>query len=361
MFKSTSSKIILGIVAVTSAILMFVSTVTIYRTEKELGRFIENRPILFKILRKAPDPAAVKLEREFKRNLYTTITFANILGFGLAVIAGTIIAKQITKPLSELEKGIKKLKKNKYKFKLKHTDVEEFDIVIDEFNNLIKELDRVEKLRQDLVSDVSHELKTPLTSILGQLEGILDQLFDPDPKRIKTIKKQVERLSEMVEKLQDYTRIRSKTADLKLQNIKIHKIFSEVENMYSQQLKNKNIRFVCNIDTDLTIRTDKLLLLRVITNLIDNAIKYSGGNEIICKADKEKIVIEDNGIGIDEKHLDLIFERFYRVEKSRSRKTGGLGLGLSIVKEIVEAHGWEIHAERVKNNNGVRFIIHLKN
>jgi len=294
----------------------------------------------------------------FAEEFHNSLIIMNIVGIITSIAIGFLVSRIITHPLRQLEHGVKKLQENDYKIFLENTGTEEFDKVIAEFNYLAKELARVESLRKDLISDTTHELKTPITALLGQLEGVKDGMLTFDKKRIEVLLQQVKRLNDLVEKLQEYSRLRSKTAKLNLSNFKLKLMLTEILKIYQDQLQAKKIKVSLDIPDDFILTADKSLFERVIINLLENALKYSEADSISITVKVGQFCFADNGIGIPDVHFLYIFERFYRVEKSRNRKLGGLGLGLAIVKEIVEAHGWKISVEKAFDK-GVKFCINF--
>ncbi len=220
----------------------------------------------------------------------------------------------------------------------------------------ITEIRRLETVRSDFVANVSHELKTPLTSIKGFIETLLEgALEDKDNSRafLNIIQEHAERLNNLVNDLLSLSHLESKEIILSKIDFNLRQQAEEVILGFSAQLRKKNIEIKNELQTGLSIRADKNRLEQVFTNLIDNAIKFNKdkGNIKIHYQDvdgKIKIIIEDSGIGIPAKDIPRIFERFYRVDKARSRELGGTGLGLSIVKHIVELHDGTIGVESVE-------------
>ena len=220
------------------------------------------------------------------------------------------------------------------------------------------DLTRIQKLegvRREFVANVSHELKTPITSIQGYVETLQEgALKDPEhaEKFLNIIAKHARRLGQIVDDLLELSRIEEMEEGLdpsfKLQSF-AELIESSVQN-YQTAARERSITFKREIDTDIKLPLNAKLMSHALANLIDNAIKYSeSGTEITlrCKRQESQVVLElcDQGPGIDRNHLDRIFERFYRVDKGRSRDVGGTGLGLSIVKHIVRIHGAKIEVE----------------
>lgn len=359
MLKSTSAKITIGIIILTTILLSFVSTFTVYKTRTEFEKVIRQHQLFIRgfntpvaVVPKGPD-----IQREFEENLYKTTLLANLVSIFLAMILGYLIARHITKPLYTLTRGIRKLRDEDYKFEIVSDIENEFGEVINEFNTLIQKLDQSEKLRQELITDISHDLKTPLTSISIQVEGIRDGVFEPTEDRLVSIQDQVKKLNILIDELREYAKVRSKTVSLNISEVNIYDLVERLVQSFKEDLKKVKINFENKIDQELVIEVDKKLLERCINNLLDNAIKYSKAENIIISGNNSQLIFEDNGIGINEEDSALIFERFYRVDKSRNKNSGGLGLGLAIVKDIITAHGWGIEVGKGTNDKGTRFII----
>ncbi|MFS8131135.1 MAG: sensor histidine kinase [Candidatus Dojkabacteria bacterium] len=358
IFQTLMFKITVGIVFVTSIILVSISLFAFNSAQNQFQdastRLIApNGDVIF--VRSTPPITLENIRKDFAEKLENSIVTGGIVGISIALVLGLFFSIIITKPIEKLKEGITHLRNSRYIYKIEQTGEKELDDVIDEFNTLTSELSAQEELRKDLISDVSHELKTPLTSILGQVQGIRDGVFKPDDNRLEVIQKEAERLSSLVNLLQEYTKLRSKTLNIEKSEINLSELVDDIAKSHEKLLEEKKIKLVNNVAKDFKIKADELMLERIIQNLIDNAIKYSKAKEITVSANG-KIVVSDNGVGVPEADITKIFERFYRVEKSRNRSTGGLGLGLALVKEMVEVHGWEIKAIN-NNDGGVRFEI----
>ena len=217
----------------------------------------------------------------------------------------------------------------------------------------ITEIRKLERMRSDFVANVSHELKTPLTSIKGFVETLLEGALDDKENNrsfLKIIQDHAERLNNLVDDLLSLSYLESKEIVIRKKNYNVRGQFIEVISRFKSQLKQKNIDIKDELPADVLVNADKGRIEQVFINLIDNAIKFNkekGAIHIYAREENGqiKISIEDSGMGIPEKDLLRIFERFYRVDKARSRELGGTGLGLSIVKHIVELHGGSVGAE----------------
>ena len=220
----------------------------------------------------------------------------------------------------------------------------------------ITELRRLERVRQDFVANVSHELRTPLSTIKGYAETLLEgALEDKNNAKdfLKIIYSDSDRLAKLIDDLLDLSKIESSKLKMSLKPISLAPIIEGVISGFRKQAKDKSLSMNIEIPKEISnILADENRLTQVLFNLIDNAIKYSqqGGKVVILAKDRGQFVqvdVSDNGVGIPEKDIPRIFERFYRVDKARSRQLGGTGLGLSIVKHIVQSHGGEVFVQSI--------------
>ncbi|MBN1930920.1 MAG: PAS domain-containing protein [Desulfobacterales bacterium] len=234
--------------------------------------------------------------------------------------------------------------------------------------NDVTQLRRLENMRRDFAANVSHEIKTPLTAIKGFVETLCHgAVTDPAQYRhfLAIIEKHVNRLAAIIEDLMNLSRIEQsdEKKEIRIKENSIRTVIQNAIQICRPQAMGKDIELVLNCDEEVTAKIDPPLIEQAIVNLIDNAIKYSGvKSEIQVEVSLEEtdvtISIKDHGVGIAKKHLPRLFERFYRVDKARSRKLGGTGLGLAIVKHIVQAHGGFVTVDSILEKGSV-FKIHL--
>ena len=218
------------------------------------------------------------------------------------------------------------------------------------------EIRKLETMRRDFVANVSHELKTPLTSIKGFLETLLEGALDDKENNRRFLiimQNHTERLNKLVDDLLSLSHLESKEMLLRKKLFNLYQQVVKVITNCGTQLKKRDMEIRNELPINLSVNADKDKIEGVMTNLIDNAIKFNkekGAIRIYSQDqnDNIKIIIEDTGVGIPEKDIPRIFERFYRVDKARSTELGGTGLGLSIVKHIVELHGGEVGVESVE-------------
>lgn len=235
----------------------------------------------------------------------------------------------------------------------------------------IKKLRELEAYRREFLGEVSHELKTPIFAIQGFIDTLLDGAIDDKKVRIKFLKKagkNANRLASLVDDLLLLTQAESGEMEIKIRAFSMHDLLIDVmDSLYQKYHRKKRpaaFRLEANELEEVEVLADRERIQQVLINLIDNAVKYgddSGSVLIALKQEDGKLLIavSDKGPGIDQEHIDKIFRRFYRVDKSRSRDRGGTGLGLAIVKHFLEAHGSQISV-MTEPGNGTTFSFHLK-
>lgn len=237
-------------------------------------------------------------------------------------------------------------------------------------NERQKELEHLKKLenyRKEFLGNVSHELKTPIFNIQGYVATLIDGGIN-DPKinleYLKRADKSVDRMINIIDDLETISQLETGTLSLDLEKFNVVEMVNDVCKQIEIQAQKKNITLHVNTTQKVVkVIADRFRIRQVLANLLSNSIKYGKENgettiTIIPEKDKISLSVSDNGIGLEEKHLSRIFERFYRVDKGRSREQGGTGLGLSIVKHIIEAHHQTISASS-KENEGTIFIFTL--
>ena len=291
-----------------------------------------------------------------------------LVGIGLLLILsftfmGLIVSKSITKPIKMLKTKLKYISSGEYDRKLNiETDILEINDLVDSINNLSKNIKEQENIRKRLTGDISHELKTPLTNIQSHLEAMIDGVWEPSEERLASVKEEAERLTSLVGDMQKLNKYDEYSMKIKKVKSNLGEIISFVVFQFSNLAKSKNIEIKYE-KKDIEIYCDKDKITQALVNILSNAIRYSneGGtidiHEIVEK-NRVLISVEDKGIGISEEDLKYIFERFYRADKSRTRTTGGTGIGLTIVKSIVLSHGGEIFVES-KLGEGSKFTVVL--
>ncbi len=232
------------------------------------------------------------------------------------------------------------------------------------------ELERVNRMRRDFVANVSHELKTPATSLQLLAESLLETLDEDDPEQARffaeQLKSETDRMTQLITDLLDLARLESEEGIPNSQTVDVRSVLMVVLARMRQVARGKEIdlRWKRYGEASLyTIEGDETQITSMFTNLVDNAVKYTSAGgvvEVVGDTDGREISVSvsDTGIGIPEDKLSRLFERFYRVDKARSKQTGGTGLGLSIVRHIVEKHGGRVTVQSV-HGEGSTFTVYL--
>lgn len=307
-------------------------------------------------------PASNELFLRIQLNAITTkgsfaaLAIYVLIALGTPLVLGLLAARFVRRPLRQFNEAITSLEQSNYKVQLQSMGIREFDEVFLRFNNLTNRLRHEEKLRKDLVSDTSHELNTPLTTMIGQLTAMQEGKYSVTEERVALLKEQAERLAELVQQLGAYTKARMPDPG-EPEDIHLRPFCEELITHFSLDLKQKGITTKLQIAEDSIIHANGGALQQILTNLMQNTLRYSQATEVIIEATAHKLLFSDNGKGVPTKSLPYLFERFYRVDKSRSRATGGLGLGLAIVRELAENQGWAIAA--VAGHPGLMFVLKI--
>jgi signal transduction histidine kinase len=217
------------------------------------------------------------------------------------------------------------------------------------FNLMGDSLEKLERLRKTMVADVAHELRTPLTNLRGYLEGLSDGVIPPDKKTLDMLQQENLRLVSLVEGLGQLARADAAHAYLERQAVDLQECIREILTLYRMNFEEKAIRVTSELEEQATVHADRDKLLQAIRNLVENCWKYTptGGKVAIsCRTVENGVRAEfvNSGPGIPEQDVPFIFERFFTADPSRSREAGGAGIGLAIVKQLIEAHGGAVGA-----------------
>jgi signal transduction histidine kinase len=309
---------------------------------------------------------------QFLGQLVRSLTIAILVSIGIATLFGLVLAIQITRPLAALDDAAKKIAGGDFSAIVPVSGRDEVASLSSSFNAMSGELRRLDEARRGLdeakrriIADSAHELRTPVTLIRGSLEGMIDGVFPLDLDAIKSVYDETMRLSRLIDMLRELELIDSGELKLSLDDIDVPTSLGKAAGLFKAQAAEKDIAIEVESPSDdkLMARVDALRFDEVLYNLIANAIKYCPpGGRIALAARREgnsvEIRVDDSGSGIPASERDRVFERFYRMDRSRAQDSGGRGLGLSIAYEIVKAHSGEIHIED-SPLGGASFVVTL--
>ena len=281
-----------------------------------------------------------------------------------ALVLALILSQVVTKPITNLSRTMRKMGKGDLSVRVPVRGSGELRELAENYNTMAAQLERLDKTRSQFVSNASHELKTPLATMKIMLETVMYQPEMPEELRsefMQDMNHEIDRLTGIITDLLTLTRMDSEKGEMKRETVDMSSLTEEVVHLLMPAAEKRGQRLESRIAQGLQMSGDRARLYQILYNLTDNAIKYSpdGGRIAVSLVSEDSALVwrvRDNGVGIPAEDQAHIFERFYRVDKARSRETGGTGLGLSIVKQLVTMHGGEISV-RSEPGHGSEFKV----
>ncbi|MEW6402248.1 MAG: ATP-binding protein, partial [Chloroflexota bacterium] len=262
-----------------------------------------------------------------------------------------ILSRTLTRPIRELTKATRAVSEGNLGLQVSVQSRDELGELASSFNKMSADLARSTNARRQMTADIAHELRTPLSLILGHAEAVHDGVLPPSRENFEIIREEAERLEHLVDDLRTLSLADAGELSIEKQPVDIEKLLQDIASVYQHRVQQKVISLELNLPEEVpSIRADSNRIIQVITNILDNAIRYTPENGKVILGAKQvqdgvQISIKDSGPGIEAEKASHIFDRFYRVDPSRTREEGGSGLGLAIAKSIVQAHGGRIWAE----------------
>lgn len=297
------------------------------------------------------EPQFLVASTRFLFEFWWQLLMAGALAAAIALLVARWLARGMTQPLRDMAGAARKMERGDYGQRVVTASRDEVGQLAVAFNRMSSELESLERVRRDLVANVSHELKTPISALRAHLENLLDGVEHPDPKTLQVMLAQSERLGRMVDQLLELSRLESGDLPLHREEVSLGPLVSRVLSEIRVTRARTDIELSDDVPEDLpTVFADAERMYQVLFNLLDNAVRFTpaGGRVRVTAAGHNgsvDVAVEDTGPGIPAEHLPRLFERFYRIDTSRSRDEGGTGIGLAIARSVVEAHGGRIWAE----------------
>ena len=298
----------------------------------------------------------------FLLDIWWQLLVGGALAAAVALLLARVLARGMTSPLRDMAHAARSMTKGHYGQQVHTRSRDEVGQLAAAFNRMSSELRDVERLRRDLVANVSHELKTPISALRAHLENLLDGVERPDRDTLQVMLQQSERLSRLVDQLLDLSRLESGDIPLERGPLDLSSLVSEVLSEVQVSARRTVARNEVSVNLP-PVWADRERIHQVLFNLLDNALRFTGeGGAVTVTARRNgswcEVAVEDTGPGIPDEHLPFVFERFYRADHSRSRGEGGTGIGLAIARSVVDAHGGRIWAES-EVGKGSRFTFSL--
>lgn len=338
---------------------------------KEDGSNVASAPIMVDgekvgtVLVRVPgsETLLTKFDEDFRDKSYNAMIFAAVIALIIAMVMGAIFARTIAAPVKKITNAAKALKEGDYSARTGMTGSDEIARLGNMFDLMADSVESNRKLERRLVTDVAHELRTPLMAIQSTVEAMIDGVFKPDAERLETLNSEVQRLSRLVDALLKLSRLESRTKPIEQKKVDLTEMLSSVVQTHQAYIHDAGLNLEFEYDPHVYVFGDADLLRQATANLISNAVRYTPeGGTITIMARKGdlmgQIVVKDTGIGLTPEEAKLVFQRFWRADSGRARATGGLGIGLSVVKEIVEQHNGWVRVEG-RPNEGACFTIYI--
>ncbi len=305
------------------------------------------------------------LEMNFQTIIHEHLLIATIAGILAALAASAFTTRRILQPIQAMMRASQRISAGDYHHRVAPPSQDELGALAESFNQMAETLDRTEHRRLDLIGNVAHELRTPLASIKSSLEGLIDGVIPSEPATFLALEREVSRMQRLVRDLEELSRVEAGQIRLELKPIDLAELIGIVAERLRSQFEDKRVALRFDIPAGLpTVNADASRLTQVLLNLLGNALQYTPSTGSVTvhmwrERNELCIAIQDTGIGIAPEYLPHLFERFYRVDKSRSRAGGGSGIGLTIAQHLVEAHGGRIWVESAGLGQGSTFIFAL--
>ncbi len=296
-------------------------------------------------------PRRGSFEEAFLSSVRRSVIWAALLAAGAGIALTFWLSRRILRPIQALTAAARKMQEGDLDQRVTVSAKDEIGELARAFNAMASGLKRQEELRRQMVTDVAHELRTPLANISAYLEALRDGLVKPTPSTISSLYEEAQLLKRLVDDLQDLGLAEARQLTLRRQPVALQDLVQTAANSIRSQAEAKGLNLKIALEDGLPlVEVDPQRIRQVLINLLKNAVNHTPkGGEIAVSATRQerwiKVKVRDTGEGIPPEDLPYIFERFYRADRSRSRATGGAGLGLTIARHLVEAHGGQIWAE----------------
>ena len=314
----------------------------------------------------APDPMT-QLYVDYRASFNEALKYAALAAMIVAIGLSLYLSRSVIAPVRAMSLATQRIADGRYEERVQVQGEDELAQLAMRFNQMAEKLNEVEAMRRRLIGDVSHELRTPLTAIKGSMEGLMDGVLPATQETYQQIHAEADRLNRLVDDLQELSRVEARAYELEFHPVDVSSLVRTVTKRLAPRFESKRISLDLDLAPNLPgVLADEDRAVQILTNLTGNALQYTPENGKITISARQlnhevQISVRDTGIGIPPEHLSHIFDRFYRVDKSRSRQTGGgSGIGLTIARALVEAHGGHIWAESAGEGQGSTFGFTLK-
>jgi signal transduction histidine kinase len=312
--------------------------------------------------------ATQRILGDFLGTLFVALAVAAIAATVTSLAISLFVARRITGPLRQMTQASERISAGHYAERIEIAPVhatDELGQLASSINTLAVALEQTEHRRLEVIGNVTHELRTPIATLEGYLEGLLDGVIEPTPRAFAMLHTEAGRLRRLVDDLQELSRAEARQIPLSLQPIAPQRLVKDALEPLEEQFAEKGLQLQVHVPENLPqVMVDPHRAVQILRNLLVNALRYTtvpGRVEVAvsCEEDMVTFRVSDTGVGLSQEQLAHIFERFYRVDKSRSRAFGGSGIGLTIAQSLAQAMGGEIQVESSGLSQGSSFTLTL--
>ncbi|MBI2323206.1 MAG: HAMP domain-containing histidine kinase [Chloroflexi bacterium] len=301
----------------------------------------------------------------FRNALDQALLIATVVALVAALGVSAFAAQRVVGPVRRLALAARRIAAGHYAERVPAGDIDELATLAESFNAMAAVLESSERRRLELLGDVAHELRTPISTLEGYLEGLLDGVVEPHAQTWALLREEAGRLRRLVEDLHELSRVEAQQVPLNIAIVSPAAIVEPTVARLAADFAAKGVALRVTLPKDLPpVRADRDRAIQVLTNLLSNALRYTlAPGEVEVSATRDgpavRVAVRDTGVGIAPEHLPHVFERFYRIDKSRSRTLGGTGIGLTIARALSEAMGGRIWAASDGPGRGATFAFTL--
>lgn len=302
-------------------------------------------------------------DQEFRNNSYQAMMLASVVAIVLASCIGFLFARNLVAPINRMTSTARAIKEGDLSARTNLTGEDEIARLGETFDAMAESVEKDRMLERRLTTDVAHELRTPLMAIQATVEAMVDGVYEADEERLVTVNSEVQRLSRLVDALLKLSRLENRSSPLKEEIVNVGDLIEGIVSTHEMFVSDSGLALDYQAEKDVYVVGDPDMIRQATANLISNAVRYTpeGGSIHVSvrKGDiMASIAVRDTGIGLTREEAKMVFSRFWRADAGRTRESGGLGIGLAVVKEIVDRHGGWVQVEGEKDK-GSCFTIHI--
>ena len=302
-------------------------------------------------------------DQEFRENSYSALVIATVVAIVLASCIGFLFARNLVAPINRMTSTARAIKEGDLSARTNLRGDDEIPSLGTTFDEMAESVEKDRMLERRLITDVAHELRTPLMAIQATVEAMVDGVYEADEERLVTVNSEVQRLGRLVEALLRLSRLENRSNPLKEQVVNVGELIEGIVSTHEMFVADSGLTISYEAQPEVLVVGDPDMIRQATANLISNAVRYTPeGGHIYVRVKKgdimASIAVQDTGIGLTREEAKMVFSRFWRADSGRTRESGGLGIGLAVVKEIVDRHGGWVQVEGEKDK-GACFTIHI--